>query len=82
MGSRLTLIEELLQSNCFSVNVSSWGVVGLRVVDHEPEISLEAGPVFVKATVELGTHGAQIHRVLDDLEVTRWTSVNVGAQVG
>ena len=54
------------------MNVSSWGVVGLRVVDHKPEISLEAGPVFVKAAVELGTHSTQVHRVLDNLEVTKW----------
>jgi len=79
---RLTLIEELLQSNSFPVDVSSWGIVSLRVVDHEPEIGLESSPVLVKAAVELGTHGTQVHRVLDDLEVTRWGLVNVDAQIG
>jgi len=64
------------------MNVSSLGIVGLRVVDHEPEISLEAAPVFVKATVKLRTHGTQVHRVLDDLEVTKWSLVSVGTQIG
>ena len=62
------------------MNVSSLGVVGLRVVDHEPEISLKACPVFVKTVVELRTHGTQIHRVLDDLEVTGWILINLRPQ--
>ena len=78
----LTLIEELFQPNSFSVDVSSWGIVGLRVVDHEPEISLEASTVFVEAIVELRTYGAQVHRVLDDSEVAGWTSANVSPQIG
>lgn len=71
MYSRLTLIEELFQSNGFPVNVSSRRVVGFGVVNHEPEISFEPGPVFVKAVAELCTHGTQIHRILNDLEVAR-----------
>ena len=78
---RLTLIEELFQSNSFPVDVSSWGIVGPRVVDHEPEISLEAGTVFVKAAVELCTHGTQVHRVLDDFEVAGWTLADVSPQI-
>ena len=52
------------------MNISPWGIVGLRVLDHEPEIGLESGPVFVEATVELCTHGTQVHRIFNDLEVT------------
>lgn len=81
MDSGLTFIEELFQSNGFSMNVSSRRVVSLRVVNHEPEISLEAGPVFVKTVVELCAHGTQIHRVPDDLEVTGRISVNVGPRL-
>ena len=77
MCSRLTLIEELLQSNSFPMDISSWRIVGLRVVDHEPEISLEASTVFIKAAIELRTHGAQVHRVLDDFEIAGWTLANV-----
>ena len=78
----LTFIEELFQPNSFPVDVSSWGIVGLRVVDHKPEISLEASTVFIEAIVELRTYGAQVHRVLDDSEVAGWTSANVSPQIG
>jgi hypothetical protein len=80
--SRLTLIEELFQSNSFPVNIGSWRIVGLRVVDHKSEISLEAGPIFVKAVAELRTYGTQVYRILDDLEVTKCILVKVGPQIG
>jgi len=77
MYSKLTFIEKLFQSNSFPVNIGSRGVVSLRVVDHEPEISLEDDPVFVDAVVELRTHRTQVHRILYDLKVTGWVLVNV-----
>ena len=77
MRLRLTFIEKLFQTNSFPVNKSSWRIVRLRVVDHKPEISLEARPVFVQAVAELRTHGAQVHWVFYDLEVTIWMLVSV-----
>jgi len=82
MCPMLTLIEELFQPNSFPMDVSSWGIVGLRVVDHEPKISLEASTIFVEAAVELRTYGAQVHRVLDEFEVAGWTSANVSPKIG
>jgi hypothetical protein len=64
------------------VNVCPEGIVGLRIVDHEPEISLESSPVFVEATVEFRAHGTQVHRVLNDLEVTERMVVSVAPRIG
>lgn len=74
---RLTLIEELFQLSGFPVYISPWRVVGLRVVNHEPEISFKSRPVFVEATDKLRAHGTQVHRILNDLEVTEQRFVSV-----
>ena len=81
MCSVLTLIEELFQSNSLPVDVSSWRIVCLRVVDHEPKVCLKASTVLVKAAIELRTDGTQVHRVFDDLEVAGWTLANVSPQI-
>ena len=51
------------------MGVATCSVVRLRILDHEMEVAFEFGPFFILARVQLGTYRAQIHRVLDDIEV-------------
>lgn len=51
------------------MDVAAGGIVQLRIADDEAEIVLELESILVFSRLELSVHGAEIHGVLDDLEV-------------
>lgn len=52
------------------MSVRSGRVVLLRIRYHKTEVCLEGKPVLVHACLDFGAHGAEIHRILDDLVIT------------
>ena len=51
------------------MGIRSSRVVLLRICYHEPEISFEGKPIRVHARLEFRAHGAEVHRILDDLVI-------------
>ena len=65
-----TFVEDRFQGEGFVVCESTRHVVRFRVADHETEVCFECKAFFIHSSLELSGHSADIHRVLDDLEIT------------
>ena len=50
-------------------------IVRLRIADHQPKIGLKLKTILVLSLLQLRVHCAQVHRGLDDVEVTKGASV-------
>ena len=53
------------------MNVAARRVVRLRVTDHQAEVVLESKPILILPRLEFGIHSAQVHSILDNLEVAK-----------
>ncbi len=63
------------------------GIICLRIVNHQSEVSFECESVRVSAAFKLGANGGEVHRVLDPGKVTKmdgqvsWRSIDYNISI-
>ena len=70
---KCTFVEDRFQCKGLIVRESTGHIIGFCVADHEAEVCFEGKSFFVHPSLELRVHSADVHRILNDLEIAKTT---------
>lgn len=66
-----TFLKESFQRNCLVMWVAAHKIVRFRIIDHQTKISFKSKSIFVHASFQFCSHSTEIHRLFDDVEITK-----------